>query len=88
MIEYTVEKVIREERDFLHDLSNKLVIAHGMTSFVQNALNKAQGNPEIDEKWLAKLEKSTRAMEQMINMIKDRRNHLIKITEDEKAKNS
>ena len=59
-------KMIRAERDFLHDMSNQLVISHGMSSFVLNALKKMD-NP--DEKWIAKLEKSTKAACEYLNKL-------------------
>ncbi|MCB9060363.1 MAG: hypothetical protein H6622_02440 [Halobacteriovoraceae bacterium] len=61
------------ERQFLHDISNQLVIAQGMGSFVLSTLEKQE---DVDEKLLKRMEKSINAIEKMIQMVKDRRDVL------------
>lgn len=61
---------IKEERVFLHDLSNQLVIAQGMGAFVQKllAIEKA-----ADSKEVLKMGKTMKAIDSMIEMIQNRR---------------
>ena len=61
------------ERQFLHDISNQLVIAQGMGSFVLSAL---ENTADCEEKVLKRMEKSVKAIEKMITMVKDRREFL------------
>jgi hypothetical protein len=70
MTELTIGDVTLEERNFLHDLSNQLVIAQGMTSIVLKTLKKDEG---IDPKVLDRLEKAVGAVNKQVEMVKDRR---------------
>ena len=65
-----LKDVIKGERVFLHDLSNSLLVAQGMGSFVLTALEK-----EFDEedKIVIRMQKSTKAVDKMIDLINARR---------------
>ncbi len=66
-----LEDHVKAERDFLHDLSNHLTIAHGMGGFVLSALEKSVG-PE--DKQYIRMKKSADAVQEMVNIINKRRN--------------
>ena len=61
------------ERVFLHDLSNQLVVAQGMGGYVLGRLKKKE---DIDPKELTRMEKTVKAIDRMIVMVKDRREAL------------
>lgn len=61
---------IKEERVFLHDLSNQLVIAQGMGAFVQKLLAVEKA---ADSKEVLKMGKTMKAIDSMIEMIQKRR---------------
>ena len=63
-----------EERKFLHDISNPLTIAQGMT---ESVLDTLKGQSGIDEKVITRLEKAVKAMERMGGSIRARREILI-----------
>lgn len=67
-------EVLAEERKFLHDVSNHIVVAHGMASFV---LRSIKNNPAVDAKEVERLEKSVEAINKMTELLKNRRNVLI-----------
>jgi hypothetical protein len=75
--EENLKAVIADERKFLHDLSNHIVVAHGMATF---ALRGIKGNPNanVDTKELERLEKSIEAINKMTELLRERRNVLIK----------
>ena len=58
------------ERVFLHDLSNQLVVAQGMGGYVLGRLKKRE---DVDPKELTRMEKTVKAIDRMIVMVKDRR---------------
>ena len=64
------ENVVKAERAFLHDLSNQLVIAQGMSGFVLSSIRK---NETSDSPELRRLEKAVLAIEKMVTMVKKRR---------------
>ncbi len=66
----TVEEMALEERKFLHDISNQLVVAQGMGSFVLRSMNKKD---DVDEKDKQRMEKTLNAVNQIITMVKERR---------------
>lgn len=74
----TVHDQAMEERKFLHDLSNQLVVAHGMGSFVLKQFEKRED--ETDPKEFERLKKSITAVEKMIDLIKERRSILYELT--------
>lgn len=61
------------ERVFLHDLSNQLVVAQGMGGYVLGRLKKKE---DVDPKELTRMEKTVKAIDRMIVMVKDRREAL------------
>lgn len=75
----SVEEMALAERKFLHDLSNQLVVAQGMGNI---ALKKIKNEDEnvVDEKVVEKLEKSIKAVDKMIVLVKERRVTLHSIT--------
>ncbi len=74
-----IEEMAMAERKFLHDLSNQLVVAQGMGNI---ALKKIMSDPEqvIDEGIVSKLEKSLKAVDKMVVLVKERRTNLHSIT--------
>lgn len=68
-----VKEQIMEERKFLHELSNQLVVAQGMGSFVSRALIVGD---VITEKEVERMQKTIGALERMIHMVRDRRETL------------
>jgi hypothetical protein len=69
-----------EERKFLHDISNKLVIVQGMSSILKTKLEKVAD--QLDPKDLERLGKVIKAGEAMTDMIRARRSILIERSED------
>lgn len=74
-----IRKVIRAERDFLHDISNQLVIAQGMGSIV---LKKITESEDIDDKVKSRMAKVIAAVEKITELSKARREALIHISEN------
>ncbi len=69
----SVEELVLEEREFLHEVSNHTSIAHGMINIV---LKKMKAGQEIDEKLLSKQQKAIDALNKQMRLMKDRRNLL------------
>jgi len=71
-----LKTIIMEERKFLHDLSNHIVVAHGMATF---ALRGIKGKPEtnVDAKEIERLEKSIDAINKMTELLRERRSVLL-----------
>ena len=65
---------VKEERKLLHELSNKLMVIHGMNGHVKKKLEKQ--DPEDKEGFVRRLDKSLNAANAMIEEIKKRREHL------------
>ena len=63
----------KEERTFLHDVSNQLVVAQGMANFVFGKLKKEK---EEGSKELERMGKAVRAVESIIELVKARREKL------------
>ncbi len=74
----SVEEMAMNERKFLHDLANHIVVAHGMLSFVQRA---AQAGEKLDEKEVERLEKAMNAVSKMTALLKERRAALHSLSE-------
>lgn len=68
---------LMDERKFLHELSNQLVVAQGMGSFVSRGL--VVGGP-VTEKEVERMQKTIGALERMIHMVRDRREVLHNIS--------
>ncbi len=66
----SVEELALEERKFLHDLSNHIVVAQGMTNIALKLLGEVEG---VDPAILEKQEKALKAMNNQVRMIKERR---------------
>jgi hypothetical protein len=66
----TVEEMALGERKFLHDISNQLVVAQGMSSFLSKALKE---NDTVGEKEKERMEKVIKSVKSMIEMLKERR---------------
>jgi hypothetical protein len=67
---------IKEERVYLHDVSNQIVIAHGMAGFVQMYLKKMEN---VDPKTLERIEKTINALNKIVDQTKARREAVKKI---------
>lgn len=65
-----IKELVMNERKFLHDISNHIVVAHGMTTFVQRAI---KNNSTVDAKELERLEKAIEALNKMTIQLKERR---------------
>lgn len=76
----TIEELAMAERKFLHDVSNQLVIAQGMGSFLKKALDKNENVGEKEKERVLKLEK---AVKELVTLVKDRRALLHSLSEDE-----
>jgi hypothetical protein len=71
----TVKEMALEERKFLHDLSNQLVVAQGMGNIALKKIKNEDKN-QVDPNVVEKLEKSLRAVDKMIVLVKERRTTL------------
>ena len=69
-----------EERKFLHDISNQLVVAQGMGAMVLKKIALIEG---IDGKIVERQEKTINAVNMIIEMLKKRRAVIIAETEAE-----
>ncbi|MFT6173304.1 MAG: hypothetical protein ACJAQY_003310 [Bacteriovoracaceae bacterium] len=58
------------ERKFLHDISNQLLVAHGMGNYVNKALKEVF---DEDSKERQRSEKAMMAINKIIEMVKERR---------------
>ena len=65
----TVKDLALEERKFLHDISNKLTIADGMSSKVLKLLKESGGDEDI----IRRQEKAVKAIREQIELLKKRR---------------
>lgn len=70
MSDENLKELVMQERKFLHDLSNHIVVAGGMLNFAQRVL---KDNPSIGEKELERLEKAHVAIDKMTELLKARR---------------
>ena len=73
----SIEQLALDERKFLHDISNQMVVAQGMSSIALKNLNKMEG---VDPKVIERMEKATKAVNKMIELIKARRVVLHSVT--------
>jgi hypothetical protein len=67
------DKENKEERVFLHDMSNQLLVAHGMGTYVNKIMKEKF--PE-DSKEFQRSEKTMIAINKIIELVKDRRDNL------------
>ncbi|MBC7714537.1 MAG: hypothetical protein H7177_14420, partial [Rhizobacter sp.] len=70
MSDEAIKEVLAEERKFLHDIANHIVVAHGMASFVLRSLKT---NEHVEAKEVERLEKSIEAINKMTELLKERR---------------
>jgi hypothetical protein len=66
----SLEELAMNERKFLHDIANHIVVAQGMLSFVQK---NAVADKPLDEKDIERLEKAYIAVTKMTALMKERR---------------
>lgn len=66
----TEEEMALEERKFLHELSNLLVVAHGMSTFVHQSLTE---NPDAKIGDVEKMNKVVDSMGKINRLVKSRR---------------
>jgi hypothetical protein len=79
MDKVSIEELVLAERKFLHDLSNKLLIAQGMSTFVSRRLAKNEG---VEEKDLERCEKLMKSIKDMTSLLVSRREVLHQLSED------
>jgi cob(I)alamin adenosyltransferase len=70
MCDEKILELVTEERKFLHDLSNHIVVAGGMLSFAHKVL---KDNPMVEAKEIERLNKSMNAISKMTELLKARR---------------
>lgn len=73
----TVEEMALEERKFLHELSNLLVVAHGMSTFVHQSLTE---DPDAKMGDVEKMNKVVESMGKINRLVKNRRAVLHSVT--------
>lgn len=78
--EVTIQDMALAERKFLHDVSNQLVIAQGMGSFLKKALDKNDAVGEKEKERLVKLEK---AVKELVTLVKERRQILHDLSDND-----
>lgn len=71
-----MEEMALSERKFLHDISNHLVVAQGMGNIALKNLKQSEENTSVDQKAIDRLEKSVKAIDKMIVLVKERRHVL------------
>lgn len=72
-------EVIKEERKFLHDVSNQLLVAQGMGAFVDGVIS---GQFEEDSKEAQRSKKALKAVDKIIELVKERRDKLHEVSKD------
>lgn len=72
-IQNDTQAMVMEERKFLHDLSNHIVVSQGMVNIVLKSLKDVPG---LDIKTIERQQKALDAMNAQISLIKERRNIL------------
>ncbi|MCR9206035.1 MAG: hypothetical protein NXH75_15740 [Halobacteriovoraceae bacterium] len=78
----TIEELALTERKFLHDISNYLVVAQGMGSFLDKALKK---NEHVGEKEKERMEKINNSVKKIVDAVKARRALLHSLSENEES---
>ncbi|MGZ3789932.1 MAG: hypothetical protein ACXVLQ_15440 [Bacteriovorax sp.] len=69
----SVEELAMGEREFLHDIANHIVVAHGMSNLVHKTLKE---NKSIDDRDIERLERAINAINKMTDLLKQRRSML------------
>ena len=70
---------VKKERMFLHEISNQLVIAQGMASFVTDSIDDSNEDSELVKK---RADKLLASIEKMTDRISERRTYLHSLSED------
>ena len=70
MDEEKFEEIILGERKFLHDVSNSLVVAQGMSGFLLKAIQKYEG---MGEKEIERMEKIVASVRKISELVQSRR---------------
>lgn len=78
-LDVTVDELVAEERKFLHDISNNLLVAQGMGSFLEKALKKNEG---VGEKEIQRIEKVNKAVKELGEKLQARRERLHSLSKD------
>ncbi len=78
-LDVTVDELVAEERKFLHDISNNLLVAQGMGSFLEKALKKNEG---VGEKEIQRIEKVNKAVKELGEKLQVRRERLHSLSKD------
>jgi hypothetical protein len=73
MSDEKVKEHVSDERKFLHELSNHIVVASGMLNFAHRVL---KDNPTVEPKEIDRLVKSMDAISKMTELLKARRETL------------
>lgn len=73
-VDENLQDLIGQEREFLHEVANQLMIVHGMGSILLKNFSKLEIS---DEKLASRLEKLVQASEKATDLIKQRRKNLI-----------
>jgi hypothetical protein len=74
------QDIVMGERKFLHDVSNQLLVAQGMSSFLKKSFSK---NPDmVGEKEVERLEKVIIAVKKIVEMVQERRERLHEVSDD------
>lgn len=72
-IDENLNKYIMEERTFLHDISNQLVIVQGMGDFILSALEKTM---DAESKEVVRMQKVMKATRKIGEMVINRREYV------------
>ncbi len=75
--EISLQELAIGERKFLHDLSNKLLVAQGMSKTV---LKKLETSMTVTDNEINRLKKAVKASEDMIDLLHARRFTLHEVT--------
>lgn len=71
--EIDLNQLIMGERKSLHDISNQLVVAQGMSSFVLKALKKFQEEGNEVSKEIERMDKNLKAIQKITAIVQERR---------------
>lgn len=78
------QELVLGERKSLHDISNQLVVAQGMASFVMKAIKKKVEAGEEFTKEMERLEKVLASVGKITTIVQERRELLHSMSEDKK----
>jgi len=78
------QELVLGERKSLHDISNQLVVAQGMASFVLKAIKKKNEEGTDCAKEIERLEKVLTSVGKITTIVQERRELLHSMSEDKK----